>query len=167
MPAVPTGIVDEIKAAGGQAFPITADMTDPVQVQRAVDEAAEGLGLDRRVRRHHRRRPLGEVRDDRAGRLGLDDPEQSQSGPLSVPDRGPEDDRARYRRRHRALASADGINAAAMHAPYGAAKAGVISLAKTSPGVGAATAFGVTPSRRATSDSATRIGRRVNGRSMR
>ena len=30
-----------------------------------------------------------------------------------------------------ALASADGINAAAMHAPYGAAKAGVISLAKT------------------------------------
>ena len=30
-----------------------------------------------------------------------------------------------------ALTSADGINAAAMHAPYGAAKAGVISLAKT------------------------------------
>ena len=30
-----------------------------------------------------------------------------------------------------ALASVDGINAAAMHAPYGAAKAGVISLAKT------------------------------------
>jgi NAD(P)-dependent dehydrogenase (short-subunit alcohol dehydrogenase family) len=30
-----------------------------------------------------------------------------------------------------ALASVDGIAAAAMHAPYGAAKAGVISLAKT------------------------------------
>jgi NAD(P)-dependent dehydrogenase (short-subunit alcohol dehydrogenase family) len=30
-----------------------------------------------------------------------------------------------------ALASADGINAASMHAPYGAAKAGVISLAKS------------------------------------
>ena len=30
-----------------------------------------------------------------------------------------------------ALASVDGVNAAAMHAPYGAAKAGVISLAKT------------------------------------
>ena len=38
------GTVDAIEAAGGTAFPITADMTDPVQVQRAVDEAAEALG---------------------------------------------------------------------------------------------------------------------------
>ena len=36
-----------------------------------------------------------------------------------------------------ALASADGINAAAMHAPYGAAKAGVISIGQDlRPGVG-------------------------------
>ena len=53
------GIADEIKAAGGAAFPITADMTDPAQVQRAVDEAAVALGVDRRLRRHHRRGPLG------------------------------------------------------------------------------------------------------------
>src|SRR5271156_2082682 len=38
------GTADEIKAAGGKAFPIVADMTHPEQVQRAVDEAAQHLG---------------------------------------------------------------------------------------------------------------------------
>ncbi len=36
------GIVEEIQAKGGKAFPIIADMTVPDQVQRAVEEAAAG-----------------------------------------------------------------------------------------------------------------------------
>ena len=38
------GIVAEIESIGGKAFPVVADMTDREQVQRAVDEAAAGLG---------------------------------------------------------------------------------------------------------------------------
>jgi NAD(P)-dependent dehydrogenase (short-subunit alcohol dehydrogenase family) len=125
------GIVDEVIAAGGEAFPIVADMKDPVQVQRAIDEAAAGLGsIDVCVD------IIGGARWDRvedfsltnwdwtiannlshvfylfqlAGRRMI---EQGSGGALI------------------ALASVDGINAAALHAPYGAAKAGVISLAKT------------------------------------
>jgi NAD(P)-dependent dehydrogenase (short-subunit alcohol dehydrogenase family) len=37
-------IVDEVEHAGGKAFPIVADMTEPDQVERAVREAAAYLG---------------------------------------------------------------------------------------------------------------------------
>jgi len=125
------GIVGEIEANGGKAFPIIADMTVREQVQRAVDEAAAGLGsVDVCVN------IIGGATWDKvedvseadwqwtilnnvtqvfylfqvAGRQMI---KQGSGGSLV------------------ALASVDGISAAAMHAPYGAAKAGVISLAKT------------------------------------
>src|SRR5581483_3909928 len=37
-------IVDEIVGSGGNAVPIIADMTDPEQVGRAIDDAATALG---------------------------------------------------------------------------------------------------------------------------
>ncbi len=125
------GTADEIKAAGGKAFPITADMTDPVQVRRAVDEAAEGLGsIDVCVD------IIGGARWGQAETIGLDDWNWTIQNNLSqvfylfqaVGSKMIEQGRGGAMV---ALASVDGINAAAMHAPYGAAKAGVISLAKT------------------------------------
>ncbi len=125
------GTADEIKAAGGKAFPITADMTDPVQVQRAVDEAAEGLGsIDVCVD------IIGGARWGQAETIGLEDWNWTIQNNLSqvfylfqaVGSKMIEQGRGGAMV---ALASVDGINAAAMHAPYGAAKAGVISLAKT------------------------------------
>jgi NAD(P)-dependent dehydrogenase (short-subunit alcohol dehydrogenase family) len=125
------GTADEIKAAGGAAFPITADMTDPVQVQRAVDEAAEGLGsIDVCVD------IIGGARWGQSEKIGLDDWNWTIQNNLSqvfylfqtVGRKMIEQERGGAMV---ALASVDGINAAAMHAPYGAAKAGVISLAKT------------------------------------
>lgn len=125
------GIVDEITSAGGKAFPIVAEMTDPAQAERALDEAAEGLGsIDVCVD------IIGGARWSRAEEFSLEDWNwtiqqnlaqvfylfqgagkrmiaQGKGGALV------------------ALASVDGMNAASMHAPYGAAKAGVISLAKT------------------------------------
>ena len=37
-------IAAEVESSGGTAFPVIADMTDPAQVQRAIDESAAGLG---------------------------------------------------------------------------------------------------------------------------
>ncbi len=37
-------IVGEIVSRGGDAIPIVADMTDPAQVSRAIDEAVAALG---------------------------------------------------------------------------------------------------------------------------
>src|SRR5580704_17793347 len=37
-------VTAEIADAGGNAFPIVADMTDSAQVERALDEAVAGLG---------------------------------------------------------------------------------------------------------------------------
>jgi NAD(P)-dependent dehydrogenase (short-subunit alcohol dehydrogenase family) len=125
------GIVDEIKAAGGQAFPIVADMTDPVQVQRAVNEAAEGLGsIDACVD------IIGGARWGKSETISLSDWDWSIQNNLSqvfylFQAVGRKMIEQRTGGSIVALASADGINAAAMHAPYGAAKAGVISLAKT------------------------------------
>ena len=99
------GTVAEVEAAGGKAFAITADMTDPAQVDRALDEARAGLGS------------LDVCVDDwawtvqnnlsqvfylfrAAGRRMVS---QGTGGSLV------------------ALASVDGISAAALHAPYGAA----------------------------------------------
>jgi NAD(P)-dependent dehydrogenase (short-subunit alcohol dehydrogenase family) len=125
------GIVAEIKAAGGKAFPVVADMTEPAEVSRAVAESVAGLGSidicvdiiggarwDRLVDFSPEdwnwtiRNNLGQVfyLFQAVGRQMI---EQASGGSMV------------------AIASVDGINAAAMHGPYGAAKAGVISLAKT------------------------------------
>lgn len=125
------GIVTEIEAAGGKAFPVVADMTLPGEVERALDEAVTVLGgLDVCVD------IIGKATWDRAEEFADDDwnwtilnnlthvfylfraagrrmVAQGTGGALV------------------ALASVDGIAAAGFHAPYGAAKAGVISLAKT------------------------------------
>jgi NAD(P)-dependent dehydrogenase (short-subunit alcohol dehydrogenase family) len=125
------GTADAIKAAGGKAFPIVADMTDPQQVQRAVDEAAQGLGsIDVCVD------IIGGARWGPAETIALDEWDWTIQNNLSqvfylfqtVGRKMIEQGRGGA---IVALASVDGINAAAMHAPYGAAKAGVISLAKT------------------------------------
>jgi 3-oxoacyl-[acyl-carrier protein] reductase len=125
------GIVKEITDAGGKAFPVLADMTERSQAEKALDEAVAGLGgIDVCVS------IIGKATWDRA-ELFSDDEwtwtiqnnlthvfylfqgagrrmiEQGTGGAMV------------------ALASVDGIAAAGYHAPYGAAKAGVISLVKT------------------------------------
>ncbi len=125
------GIVAEVESAGGKAFSVVADMTDPAQVQRAVDEAAARLGsVDVCVD------IIGGARWDRAEEFSLKDWNWTIQNNLSqvfylfqtvgrrMVEQGTGGSMV-------ALASVDGVNAAAMHAPYGAAKAGVISLAKT------------------------------------
>ena len=124
-------IVAEVESAGGKAFSVVADMTDPAQVQRAVDEAAARLGsIDVCVD------IIGGARWDRAQDFSLEDWNWTIQNNLSqvfylfqtvgrrMTEQGTGGSMV-------ALASVDGVNAAAMHAPYGAAKAGVISLAKT------------------------------------
>ena len=125
------GIVGEIEAAGGKAFPIIADMTERDQVQRALDDAASRMGgIDVCVD------IIGKATWDHAEKFSEADwnwtilnnvtqvfflfqtasrhmIEQGTGGALV------------------ALASVDGTTAAEYHAPYGAAKAGVISLVKT------------------------------------
>jgi NAD(P)-dependent dehydrogenase (short-subunit alcohol dehydrogenase family) len=125
------GTADAIETAGGKAFAVVADMTDPIQVQRAVDEAAARLGsIDVCVD------IIGGARWGQSETIGLADWDWTIQHNLSqvfylfqtVGRRMIEQGRGGAMV---ALASVDGINAAAMHAPYGAAKAGVISLAKT------------------------------------
>lgn len=126
------GTAGEIRRNGGTALPIVADMTVPEEVQRAVDEAAEGLGqiaacVD----------IIGGARWDRVEAVSVEDWQwtmlqnltqvfylfQAVSRRMITQGTGGS---------MVALASVDGIAAAAaMHAPYGAAKAGVISLAKS------------------------------------
>jgi 3-oxoacyl-[acyl-carrier protein] reductase len=124
-------IAGEIRDNGGTAFPVVADMTVPEEVRRAVEDARTGLGsIDVCVD------IIGGARWDRAESFSDKDWQwtilhnltqvfylfqvvgrqmitQGTGGAMV------------------ALASVDGIAAAAMHAPYGAAKAGVISLAKS------------------------------------
>ena len=124
-------VVAEVRARGGAAVPLVADMTVPADVQRAVNQAAAELGsIDVCVD------IIGGARWDRAEAFSDEDWQwtllnnvtqvfylfqvvgrqmiaQGTGGTMV------------------ALASVDGIAAAAMHAPYGAAKAGVISLAKS------------------------------------
>lgn len=125
------GIAVEIEEGGGRAFPIVADMTDRRQVERAVGEAVSLLGgidvcVD--IIGGATWNGVGDVTDDEwtwtidnnlrqvfllfqaVGRQMVD---QGTGGSMV------------------ALASVDGTVAAAYHAPYGAAKAGVISLAQT------------------------------------
>lgn len=125
------GTVAAIEQAGGSAFPVVADMTDRAQVERAIAEAVAQLGsLDVCVD------IIGGARWDTAQDMSQPDWDwtirnnltqvfdlfqvvgrqmitQGTGGSMVV------------------LASVDGIAAAAFHAAYGAAKAGVISLTKT------------------------------------
>ena len=125
------GIVAEIQENGGTAFPIVADMTIPADVQRAVDEAVSRLGsIDACVD------IIGGARWDRAEAISDEDWHWTMLNNVTqvfylfqvvgrqMISQGTGGSMV-------ALASVDGIAAAAMHAPYGAAKAGVISLAKT------------------------------------
>jgi 3-oxoacyl-[acyl-carrier protein] reductase len=125
------GTAAEVRENGGTAIPIVADMTVPEDVQRAVDEAVEGLGrIDASVD------IIGGARWDTVDAVTVEDWQwtilnnvtqvfylfQVVSRQMIAQGTGGS---------MVALASVDGIAAAAMHAPYGAAKAGVISLAKS------------------------------------
>lgn len=124
-------IVSEVEASGGKAFPIIADMTDPAQVQRAVDEAVAALGsLDVCVD------IIGGARWDKAVDVTEADWDWTILNNLTqvfylFRAVGQQMMRQRTGGAIVALASVDGISAAGLHAPYGAAKAGVMSLAKT------------------------------------
>ncbi len=124
------GIVAEIAAAGGKAFPVIADMTDRGQVHRALDEAAEALGgIDVCVD------IIGKATWDRAESFSEADWSWTILNNVThvfflFQAAGQHMIRQGTGGSLVALASADGI-AAAYHAPYGAAKAGVISLVKT------------------------------------
>jgi 3-oxoacyl-[acyl-carrier protein] reductase len=125
------GIVEEIEARGGKAFPIVADMTVSEQVQRAVEEAAARLGsvsacVD----------IIGGAKWDKAEDFSEADWQWTILNNVTqvfylFQVVGRQMIRQGTGGSIVALASVDGISAAAMHAPYGAAKAGVISLAKT------------------------------------
>ncbi len=125
------GIVEEISAAGGKAFPVLADMTDRSQAERALDEAVTGLGgIDVCVS------IIGKATWDRAEDFSEADWQWTIQNNLThvfylfqgagrrMVEQGTGGSLV-------ALASVDGIAAAGYHAPYGAAKAGVISLVKT------------------------------------
>ena len=125
------GIVSEIEAQGGRAFAVVADMTSRSEAERAVDEAASGLGsIDVCVD------IIGGAKWDRAETFSLEDWDWTILNNLTqvfylfqfVGQRMIEQGTGGSMV---ALSSVDGIAAAAMHAPYGAAKAGVMSLAKT------------------------------------
>lgn len=125
------GIAAEIEENGGTALPIVADMTVPADVERAVNEAAAGLGsIDVCVD------IIGGARWDKAESFSDEDWQWTMLNNVTqvfylfqvvgrqMITQGTGGSIV-------ALASVDGIAAAAMHAPYGAAKAGVISLAKS------------------------------------
>lgn len=125
------GTAAEVRANGGTAVAILADMTIPEEVQRAVDEAVEGLGrVDACVD------IIGGARWDTVEEFSVDDWQWTMLNNVTqvfylfqvvsrrMIAQGTGGSMV-------ALASVDGIAAAAMHAPYGAAKAGVISLAKS------------------------------------
>lgn len=125
------GTVAAITAAGGEAFPVVADMTVPEQVTRAVDDAVAGLGsLDVCVD------IIGGARWAGALDTSVEDWDWAVHNNLTqvfllfqtvgryLVGRGQGGAMV-------ALASVDGIAAASLHSPYGAAKAGVMSLVKT------------------------------------
>jgi NAD(P)-dependent dehydrogenase (short-subunit alcohol dehydrogenase family) len=125
------GIVAEITEAGGRGFPVVADMTDRVQVNRALDEAIEQMGgIDVCVD------IIGGARWDTVEDFTDDDWAWTiQNNLTQVFYLFQEVGRRMIRQGTGgsivAIASVDGIAAAGYHVAYGAAKAGVISLAKT------------------------------------
>jgi 3-oxoacyl-[acyl-carrier protein] reductase len=124
-------VAAEIERRGGNAFPIVADMTRPEQVTRALGEAVTGMGgidvcvdilggavwekvedlteADWTAAIHYNLTQVFYLFRGAARHLIA----QGTGGSLV------------------ALASVDGMTSSAYHAPYGAAKAGVISLVKT------------------------------------
>lgn len=125
------GIASEIESQGGKALAVVADMTSRSEAERAVEEAASRLGsIDVCVD------IIGGAKWDRADTFSSEDWEWTilnnvtqvfylfQVVGRQMIKQGTGGSMV-------ALSSVDGIAAAAMHAPYGAAKAGVISLAKT------------------------------------
>ena len=125
------GTVAEITEAGGKAFPVVADMTDRVQVNRALDEAIGHMGgIDVCVD------IIGGARWDTVEDFTDDDWAWTiQNNLTQVFYLFQEVGRRMIRQGTGgsivAIASVDGIAAAGYHVAYGAAKAGVISLAKT------------------------------------
>jgi NAD(P)-dependent dehydrogenase (short-subunit alcohol dehydrogenase family) len=124
-------IVAEIESAGGKAFPVVADMTDRSQVERAGEEAVAGLGgIDVCVD------IIGGATWDRVEDANDDDWNWTIQNNLThvfylFQIAGRQMSRQETGGSMVAIASADGIAAAPYHAPYGAAKAGVISLVKS------------------------------------
>jgi NAD(P)-dependent dehydrogenase (short-subunit alcohol dehydrogenase family) len=124
-------VVAEIEAAGGAAFPVIADMTDRAQVQRALDEATGRLGgIDVCVD------IIGGARWGSVQEFSDDDWNWTIQNNLTqvfylfqevgnrIISQGTGGSMV-------AVASVDGIAAAGFHVAYGAAKAGIMSLAKT------------------------------------
>jgi NAD(P)-dependent dehydrogenase (short-subunit alcohol dehydrogenase family) len=124
-------IASEARDLGAEAHPIVADMTDSDQVARAIGEAATALGgIDVCVD------IIGGARWNRVEDITAEDWRWSIDNNLTqvfmlfqavsrqMITQGTGGSLV-------ALASVDGTLAAAYHAPYGAAKAGVMSLAKT------------------------------------
>lgn len=125
------GIVAEIEAAGGKAFPVVADMTDRQQVQCALAEAVSLLGgIDVCVD------IIGNATWDKVEDVTEEDWEWAiRTNLTQVFYLFQEASRHMIRQGTggslAAIASVDGTAGAAYHAPYGAAKAGIISLVKT------------------------------------
>jgi NAD(P)-dependent dehydrogenase (short-subunit alcohol dehydrogenase family) len=124
-------ITAEITDAGGQAFAIVADMTERHQVRRALDEATGLLGgIDVCVD------IIGGTRWDEVQDVTDDDWTWAIQNNLTqvfllLQEAGRRMIRQGSGGSLVALASVDGIAAAAFHAPYGAAKAGVISMTRS------------------------------------
>jgi len=124
-------IADEVRSLGVAALPIVADMTDQADVARAFDEADTALG------------PIDVCVDIIGGAkwagvldTSCSDWDWTLRNNLSHVFYVFQAAARRMAATRRggsiiAIASVDGIHAATMHAPYGAAKAGVISLVKT------------------------------------
>lgn len=124
-------IVAEIKAAGGDAFPVLADMTDRAQVRRALDEAIDRMGgVDVCVD------IIGGARWDTVTEFGDEDWDWTIRTNLTQVFYLFQEVGRRMAAQGTggalvAVASVDGIAAAGLHVAYGAAKAGVMSLVKT------------------------------------
>ena len=124
-------IAAEVESQGGQAFPVVADMEDTAQVERAIDEAIAGLGgLDGCV----------DIIGGASWDAGIDTTNEAWDQTLlhnltqvfyllrAVGKRLIEQGTGGS---IVALSSVDATVSATLHGPYGAAKAGVISLMKT------------------------------------
>jgi 3-oxoacyl-[acyl-carrier protein] reductase len=125
------GIVAEIEAAGGKAIPIVADMTDRAQVRRALAEAVDAIGgIDVCVD------IIGKATWDRVEDVTEEDWNFAILNNLTqvfflFQEAGRQMIRQGTGGSLVAIASVDGTAGSAYHAPYGAAKAGIISLVKT------------------------------------
>src|SRR5277367_5130883 len=125
------GTVKAIAEAGGSAFPVVADMTVTSEVERAVAEAVDGLGsLDVCVD------IIGGSKWDHIEDVTDEDWEWVISNNLTHVFHLFRTCGRQMAAQGRggsmvALSSVDGIAAAYLHASYGAAKAGVMSLART------------------------------------